>query len=113
LSKERRLEDRWDRQICRTIVSGREVPHMSRGRLDVRLDEEHRRKLNQLAAARGVPVSRVVRELIDRAHEDVQRLTRLRAAEELCRLEVSDVPDPGHLSQLLNDAHAIPDPYRR
>lgn len=86
---------------------------MDRGRLDVRLDDEHRRKLKELAAARGVPVSRVVRELIDQAHEDVRRLARLRAAEELCGLEVSDLPDPARLGQLLNDAHAIPDPYRR
>jgi hypothetical protein len=82
-------------------------------RLDVRLDRERRRKLKALAAARGVPVSQVVRELIDLAYEDVQHQARRRAAEALSRLEVSVVPEPEELNRRLDATHAIPDPYRR
>jgi hypothetical protein len=82
-------------------------------RLDVRLDQERRRKLKALAAARKAPVSQVVRELIDLAYEDAQRQARRRAAEALSRLEVTDVPDPQTLSRSLDAAHAPPDPYRR
>jgi hypothetical protein len=79
-------------------------------RLDVRLDQERRRKLNALAAARQAPVSQVVRELIDLAYEDAQRRSRQQAAEALSRLEVTDVPDPQTLSRSLDAAHAVPDP---
>jgi predicted DNA-binding protein len=86
---------------------------MESARLDVRLDQERRRKLKALAVARGVPVSQVVRELIDLAYEDVQHQARRRAAEALGRLEVSVVPEPQELSRRLDATHAIPDPYRR
>jgi predicted transcriptional regulator len=89
------------------------APHTEGARLDVRLDEEHRRKLKELASARGVPVSHVVREMIDQAYEAAQQQARLAAAEELCGLEVADVPDPQTLKRTLDAAHAIPDPYRR
>lgn len=82
-------------------------------RLDVRLDGERRRKLKALAVARAVPVSQVVRELIDLAYEDVQQQARQRAAKALCELEISDVPDPQDLGRGLDAADAIPDPYRR
>jgi predicted DNA-binding protein len=82
-------------------------------RLDVRLDRERRRRLGALAAARRVSVAQVVRELIDLAYEDAQHEDRRRAAEALCRLEVTDVPDPQTLGRRLDDAHAPPDPYRR
>ena len=86
---------------------------MESTRLDVRLDQERRRKLKTLAAARKVPVSQVVRELIDLAYENVQGQSRRHAAEALCALEVTDVPDPQTLSRSLDGAHALPDPYRR
>ena len=38
------------------------------GRLDVRLNGEHRRRLEELVEERGVPISEVVRCLIDDAY---------------------------------------------
>ena len=63
-------------------------------RLDVRLDRERRRKLGALAAARQVSVALVVQELIDLAYEDARHQDRRRAAEVLCRLEVTDRAGP-------------------
>ena len=40
-------------------------------RLDVRLDAEHRRRLEEVAQERGMPISEVVRCLIDVAYEDI------------------------------------------
>lgn len=78
---------------------------MTTQRLDVRLDQERRRKLQELAAEDGSPISEVVRRLIDRAYEDIQQTRRRRAAQELGRLEIEDVPGPAALSQELEDAH--------
>ena len=86
---------------------------MESTRLDVRLDHERRRKLQELAARRGAPVSRVVRDLIDNAYAEEQNEARRRAAEVLCRLEVGETPDPRALQRMLDEAHAVADPYRR
>ena len=42
-------------------------------RLDVRLDSEHRRRLEELAQEKGEPISDVVRRLIDGAYEAILR----------------------------------------
>lgn len=74
-------------------------------RLEVRLDRERRRKLSELAAAHGAPVSEVVRQMIDQAYEEALRVRRLRAARELARLAVEDVPDPETLSRQLEGTY--------
>lgn len=74
-------------------------------RLDVRLDQERRRKLRDLAAEQGTPVSEMVRRLIDRAYEDSLGARRQRAARELGRLEIEDVPDPATLHHQLEATH--------
>ena len=74
-------------------------------RLDVRLDAEQRRRLDELAAERGAPISEVVRRLIDDAYEDVMRKRRLEAVERMANLNVEDVPDPAELSRELEKAH--------
>lgn len=74
-------------------------------RLEVRLDRERRRKLSELAAAHGAPVSEVVRQMIDQAYEEALRLRRLHAARELARLAVEDVPDPETLSRQLEGTY--------
>jgi len=38
-------------------------------RMELRLDDERRRRLTRIAEVRGVPRSEVVRELIDEAYE--------------------------------------------
>ena len=78
-------------------------------RLEVRLDRERRRKLSELAAARGVPISEVVRGMIDQAYEEALQVSRVRAARELGRLAVEDVPDPETLSRQLEATHESAD----
>ena len=82
---------------------------MATERLEVRLGPEHRRKLSELAAAQGAPVSEVVREIIDHAYEDALGLRRRRAARELAELEVEDVPDPETLSRQLEGTYESSD----
>ena len=74
-------------------------------RLDVRLDSEHRRRSEELAEENGVPISEVVRRLIDDAYEDTVRARRKQAIEQLIGLNVEDPPDPDTLSRELEAAH--------
>ena len=74
-------------------------------RLDVRLDSEHRRRLEELAQERGAAISEVVRSLIDGAYEDILRTRRKEAIERLIRLNVEDPPGPDTLSRELEAAH--------
>ena len=74
-------------------------------RLDVRLDDERRRRLEELVQERGDPISDVVRRLIDDAYEDILRRRRRQAAERLTRLEVEDPPDATTLARELEAAH--------
>ena len=74
-------------------------------RLDVRLDDERRRRLEELVQERGDPISDVVRRLIDDAYEDILRRRRRQAAERLTRLEVEDPPDAATLARELEAAH--------
>ncbi len=74
-------------------------------RLEVRLDRERRRKLSELAQDRGVPVSEAVRQMIDEAYKEALRERRIRAARELARLAVEDVPDPATLSRQLEGTY--------
>ena len=74
-------------------------------RLDVRLGAEHRRRLEELVGKRGVPISEVVRCLIDDAYEDIIQERRRSAVGRLTRLEVEDVPDAATLSRELDEAH--------
>ena len=74
-------------------------------RLDVRLDSERRRRLEELVEERGVAISEVVRCLIDDAYEDIVRVRRKQAIERLIELNVEDPPDPDTLSRELEAAH--------
>ena len=74
-------------------------------RLDVRLDSEHRRRLEELAGESGVPISEVVRRLIDVAYDDIVRARRKQAIERLIGLNVEDPPEPDTLSRELEAAH--------
>lgn len=74
-------------------------------RLDVRLDAERRRRLEELVAERSMSISAVVRRLIDDAYEDVMLERRRQAVEHLVSLEVEDPPDPATLSRELEAAH--------
>ncbi len=74
-------------------------------RLDVRLDAEHRQRLEELARENGVPISEVVRRLIDGAYADILRNRRELAVEKLIRLNLEDSPDPDSLARELEGAH--------
>ena len=74
-------------------------------RLDVRLDAERRRRLEELVEDRGMPISDVVRRLIDDAYEGVMLERRREAVSRLVALEVEDPPDAAALARELEAAH--------
>lgn len=78
---------------------------MESERLDVRLDPERLRRLREMAATYGSPVSEVVRRLIDDAYEVALMERRRQAAREIGGLALEDVPDPATLSRQLEEAH--------
>ncbi len=78
-------------------------------RIEVRLEPETREKLEEVAAARGVTVSELVRSLIERSYEEEVSGRRLAAAGRLGAMEVEDVPDTGVLKRQFGEAHAAPD----
>jgi hypothetical protein len=86
-----------------------EVPYMAGERLEVRLDPERRRKLADIAEARGATVSKVVREMIDRAFDDSRRAERLRYVRQIAEARAEMVPDPEELSRQLDRTHDLPD----
>ena len=74
-------------------------------RLNVWLDEEQRRRLDEVVEARGAPISKVVRGLIDDAYEEIMLERRRAAVERMAAMEI-DVPlDPDELSRELEAAH--------
>jgi hypothetical protein len=88
-----------------------EESYMVTERLEIRLDPDRRRKLGEMSRERGVPVSELVRQMIDAAYEDVDRERRLRIVDEMAGMAVEDVPDPETLSRELATAHDLPDLY--
>ena len=67
-------------------------------RLDVWLDDEQRRRLDEIVEERGLPIAQVVRGLIDDAYEAVMRERCRKAALRLSELEIEDPPDTAQLS---------------
>ena len=74
-------------------------------RLEVRLDAERRRRLEELAKEKGEPISEVVRCLIDDAYGGVMQERRRLAVQRLVELEIEDPPDAATLSRELEAAH--------
>lgn len=75
-------------------------------RMEVRLDRETRAKLEEVADARELTVSEVVRTMIERTYEEeVAGAARLRAAQRIGAREVEDVPPPGELKRQFSEAH--------
>jgi hypothetical protein len=81
------------------------------GRLEVRLDRDRRRKLEEIAKARKVSISEMVSRIIDLAYEEELKAKRLEAADGLAGLEVEEVPDPKTLSRQLEGAYEPADLY--
>ena len=76
-------------------------------RFEVRLDKTCRERLDELAESKGITAAEVVRQLIDKAYEEVLREHRLRAAEELIAMNAEVPPDPAELSRLMEAAHDV------
>lgn len=74
---------------------------MTAERLAVRIDPEHRRKLQELAERQQASISEVVRRLIDEAYESDRREYLLKLVEEMGQLNIEDVPEPDELSRQL------------
>ncbi len=74
-------------------------------RLDVRLNDKHRQRLEELAREKGVGISDVVRCMIDSAYEDILRRRREQAVERLIGLNLENPPDPETVSRELEAAH--------
>ena len=74
-------------------------------RFEVRLDTDYRDRLDELAESKGVTAAEVVRQLIDKAYEEILREHRLQAAEELIAMNAETPPDPAELSRVLGTAH--------
>lgn len=68
-------------------------------RLEVRLEPELHERLRSLAEERNESMSDVIRELIDRAYEDLDRARRLHAVEELGKMNLFDVGEPEDLER--------------
>ena len=81
------------------------IGRLEMARLSVRLDDEQRRRLDELVEARGAPISEVVRRLIDDAYEEIMLERRRAAVERMAAMEIEDVPDPETLSRELEAAH--------
>ncbi len=81
-------------------------------RLEVRLDPERKRKLNEIASANRWPVAEVVRRLIDQGYEEVLKERRLRAVQEMKALSIDIPEDPETLRRILLQTHDpnYPDP---
>lgn len=68
-------------------------------RLEVRLEPELHERLRYIAEERNESMSNVIRELIDRAYEELDRARRLRAVEELSKMNLFDVGEPEDLER--------------
>ena len=82
-----------------------EVASLGDRRLEVRLDEDHSRKLSEIVSRRGKSVSAWVKEVIDRTYEDLSRQERMRAVRRIAEAAVEDVPEPDALARELEQAH--------
>ncbi len=76
-------------------------------RLEVRLDDARRSRLEEMAQTKGAPVSDVVRSLIDDAYEEISRQRRKRAFERLVNLNGEAMPDPDVLKRQLDDKYGL------
>ena len=82
---------------------------MTTERVEIRLDREQRRMLDELADAERASVSDTMRRLIKRAYEERMREKRLAAVARIAAAKVEDVPDPEELSRQLDQTYELGD----
>jgi predicted DNA-binding protein len=78
---------------------------MSDRRLEVRLDAEHSRKLDEIVYRSGRPVTAWVKEVIDQTYEALALEERRQAVRRIADAAVEDVPEPEVLARELEKAH--------
>ena len=78
---------------------------MTTERLEVRLDSELKKKLDQIAEIREETISDVVRQLIASAYEDAILERRLLAVQRIAEANVEEMPDPEELARQMNNKY--------
>ena len=78
---------------------------MTTERLEVRLDSDLKKKLDQIAEIREETVSDVVRQLIASAYEDAMLERRLLAVQRIAEANVEEMPDPEELARQMNNRY--------
>jgi alanyl-tRNA synthetase len=73
----------------------------------VEADEERLLRLERIAAEEGKTISEVVRHLLDIGYEDWIKERRHRAVEELCAMEIEEMPEPEELSRQLASTYDV------
>jgi hypothetical protein len=68
-------------------------------RQDLRLDEDQRRMLEELAEQDRTTVSELMRRMIAAAYEQRRKARRLEAVERIAAMEIEEMPDPDELSR--------------
>jgi hypothetical protein len=88
---------------------------MKYDRIEVRLDEEHVKKLAELKAAYGTSASEAVRRAIDEAWWEQGRNRRLEAVRRMAEANIEDMPDPDELKRQNEEIYtrAIEESLRR
>jgi hypothetical protein len=74
-------------------------------RLEVRLDAERRKKLEEMAKAGAGPLSEITRHGIDLAYEEFMLERRLEAVRRISELNIEDMPDPDELSRQMAERY--------
>jgi hypothetical protein len=70
-------------------------------RLEVRLDQEHARKVAELREAYGTSTSEAVRRAIDEAHQKATLAKRLEIVRRMAEANIEEMPDPEELRRQL------------
>jgi predicted transcriptional regulator len=78
---------------------------MTTERLEVRLDSDLKKKLDQIAEIREETISDVVRQLIANAYEDAMLERRLLAVQRIAEANVEEMPDPEELARQMNNRY--------
>lgn len=74
-------------------------------RLEVRLDEEHAKKVAELKAAYDTSVSEAVRRAIDEAYEKIMVQKRLEIVKRMSEANIEETPDPEELARQLDESY--------
>lgn len=73
---------------------------MKYDRIEIRLDEEHQRKVAELKAAYGASAAEIVRRGIDAVYEEKAKERRMDALERIKAFQgVEEMPDPEELKR--------------